>query len=170
MDASTWDIREHNIQTQASNGVYLTKALFREFSKENGPYTMYPSTRTLDGKDFISVYEVYMSSVNEYEAAMRIVGSMDHWRKLCDIDWFYNGYIVNGIRHTSGLKHWREDHAMKREAEALKALYKAKDNGNVQAAKYLHEMTQKKPSPRKEEKKEVNPLDNEVRALLRAVK
>lgn len=164
------DVREQpQVRLLADNGIQLTKGLFREWGKDCGPYTMYPRNRFIDGKEFISAYLVYMDSVNEYEAAMRLVGDMNHWRKLTEVDWFRNG-VHNGTQFiTPGLLSWREDHRMKREAKALKALQAAQDNGSVPAAKYLHELSskvvngKKKPSQSEEEVKEIKNLLKRVK-------
>ena len=152
------------------NGIKLTKGLFREHGVGCGPYTMYPDDKEVDGETFKSVYKIYMNSVNEYDAAMKIVGSMDHWRKLCDCTWFVNGIYHKGQQITSGLKHWREDKAMKDEAEMLMHLRTSAQGGNVQAARYLHEYTQKTSSGRQKKEKHVNPNDQAVKERLQIVK
>lgn len=168
---STWDVRNENVTLVGANGIKLTKGLFREFGADCGPYTMYNKNKTIDGTTLISAYQVYMDSVNEYEAAMRLVGDMEHWRKLCETEWFLNGIFQGQIQITNGLRHWREDHSMKREAEALRALEAARDDGNVQAAKYLHEMVAKVSKERKKpEVKEVSKEDSLIKAALKRVK
>lgn len=156
--------------TVGNNGIKLTKGLFREWGPGTASYTMYPEPRELDNKIYPSAYQIYMDSVNEYDAAMKLVGSMDHWNKLCDCTWFMNGITQNGNLICRGLKHWREDRELKREAEALRALEVARDNGNVQAARYLHEMSYKVASGKKNQKKEVTSEDKEVKEMLKRVK
>jgi hypothetical protein len=167
-----WDVRTTSTELTGANGIYLTKGLFREFGKESGPYTLSSQNKVLDGKEYISIYQVYMDSVNEYEAAMRIVGNMQHWRKLCTLDWFMNGLVnSSGVPITTGLAQWREDHQMQSEAVTLGALQDAMRNGNVQAAKYLHEITRKLTSPRKAKETPVTSAEDvKVRNLLKRVK
>lgn len=165
-----WDIRQTDIKLTSDNNIFKTRALFRDYGSEYGPYTMSGKNRVINDVEYISAYQVFMDSVNEYEAAMRIVGDMNHWRKLIESDWFMNGDPSNGIY--SGLKHWREDHAMKRESESLRQLTAAAESGNVQAAKYLNEMTGKKLSSRKKDKapKTENKQDKLILERLRRVK
>lgn len=168
-----WDVRETDTQLLGENGIYFTQSLFREFGADCGPYTMGPRDKVINGEKIISAYKIYMDSVNEYEAAMRIVGDMHHWRKLCELDWFLHGVPkAKDKRITSGLLQWREDHAMKREAEQLQLLTAAAQTGNVQAAKYLNEYTGKKLSSKSkiQETKKSSPEDAKVLQLLKAVK
>ena len=166
----SWDVRETDTCLRGDNGIYLTQGLFREFGSDCGPYTMHAESKEINGKLYISAYEIYMDSVNEYEAAMRLFGSMDHWRKLTNIDWFMNGVEIGGRRITSGLKHWREDHQMKREAEALGALRVASRSGNVQASRYLHELSSKKPTSRKSKSEAVSEEDLLIKDRLKSLR
>ena len=94
-----------------SRGQRRTASLFAETTRdENLPpvYTMKDYVK--EGSGLISAYEIYMNSVDEYDAAMRLVGSMNHWRKLCSVKWFMEGDIERGF---TGLNQWREDLALR---------------------------------------------------------
>ena len=61
-------------------GLMRTETLFYEMS-DNARREKYPPIYTMredHNHGCISAYEVYMSSVDEYDAAMRLVGSMRH--------------------------------------------------------------------------------------------
>jgi len=131
---------------------FLTRALFVEFTSSSDfepIYTMKSHTVVKDGKEYPSAYQVYMNSVDEYDAAMKLVGSMAHWKTLTECEWFMRGGAP-GI--PLGLESWRD--AMKqRDASAAKeALLAAQADGNVAASKYLHEQSTKIKSPVKKKK------------------
>jgi hypothetical protein len=85
-----------------------------------------------------SAYEIYMDSANEYEAAMKLVGSMRHWRRLCGLKWFMEG---DDEKAFDGVKQWREDKALKDQAEQIKLLREQAEGGSVTAQKILLEAT-----------------------------
>lgn len=122
----------------------LTQNLFAEFNKK-APYTLKHESY----KDYQSVYEIYMSSTDEYEAAMTIVGNMVHWEKLCGLDWFMKGIPDKNIR---GLQDWREDMKKRDASTAKKQLQIQAELGNVAAARFLYESTTKGGKGRPEKK------------------
>lgn len=109
-----------------------------EIAKRYPPvYTMRESER--DGCP--SAYQIFMNSDNEFDAAMKIVGCMRHWRRLCGLKWFMEGSEEKAF---DGLKQWREDKAAKDELEAIKLLKEQAENGNVTAQKILFERNKSK--------------------------
>jgi len=128
-----------NSPLKTGNG-YPTRALFIDHlsSSEFEPlYTMQPHEVQKGGKTYPSAYQVYMHSVDEYDAAMKLVGNMTHWRKLMGCDWFMKGGIAN---IASGLEDWRKDMQERDKSAAKKTLIEAQADGNVTAARYLHEL------------------------------
>lgn len=121
-------------------GHYLLKPLFYEQStpemrKSFTPlYTFKEHDHVgQEGNVYKSIYQIYMGCQDEYEAAIKIVGSLYHWDKLCDCTWFMNGF------HTyMGLKDWREHKRRERESLALTQLIAQAEEGNVTAIRYLH--------------------------------
>lgn len=115
---------------------YRTESLFLEMiqstvvDKYDPLYTLRPGSR----KGLPSAYDIYMDSDSEYEAAIRIVGEMKHWRRLCKLKWFMEG-SPDGL--WDGLKQWRLDKAEKDQNEAIKLLKEQAQNGNVTAQKTL---------------------------------
>jgi hypothetical protein len=78
------------------------------------------------------MYQIYMECVDEYEAAMRLVGTMFHWEKLCAASWFMDGDEDKGTR---GLKAWREDMRRRDESKARALLLKKAEEGDTSAAR-----------------------------------
>lgn len=132
------------MKLKASNGRRLTQELFYEFNNPDAPYTLRNEDHTAkSGKTYTSVYQIYMNSADEFDAAMKIVGSMDHWRLLTESnDWFMNGKDMGGYK-LDGLKQWREDMRMRDESLAKSQLLDEAQSGNVTAMKYLHEQSTK---------------------------
>ena len=117
-----------------------TKGLFVEIctgGRVKPLYTLKSRTFEKNGIVYPSAYLIYMNSVDEYDAAMKLVGSLDHWRTLCACEWFMHGGLVG--TSFDGLIRWREDMEARDRSEAKKALIMAQAEGNVAAARYLHE-------------------------------
>ena len=89
---------------RSTNNIMKTEGLFIEYaSKINSTahrynaepvYTLRDSDRT----DYPSMYLIYMDSATEYEAAIRLLGSWRHWKKLCQSPIF-----------TPYLEEWQEE-------------------------------------------------------------
>ena len=126
-------------QFKDSRGAHKTESLFIETisPKSAEKYTPVYSLRDYDNKDFPSAYNIFMECTDEYEAALKLVGSMSHWRKLCRLKWFMEGIE---IAQFEGLKVWRED-MLARDASTSKAiLIEETEEGNVTAAKALYSL------------------------------
>ncbi len=115
----------------------LTAALFAERSKvwesvnkereeESGTGPIYTLGEIeIDGLP--SAYQIYMNSVDEYEAAMKLVGSLFHWQELCKTKWFMEA-----------VTQWREHMALRDFSIAKKVVMKeAKGNDGASARKLL---------------------------------
>ena len=143
-------------ELKASNGIQKTQGLFYEFQNKDAMYSLREQDFTSQaGKEYKSVYQVYMDSVDEYEAAMTIVQSLGHWRKLCKLDWFMSGKVMGYGDNTyqlSGLTQWREDMRARDESASKKQLVVEAGNGNTTAMKYLNEIARKKAVGRPEKK------------------
>lgn len=107
-----------------------------------------------------SAKKIYMSSVDEYSAAIKIVGSIEHWNRLLNCDWFINGshsYDADRFGHVfkayyKGLNSWREEHQDAQKSRALEMLYEQARQGSVPAIKAL--MAGQAPSTRGRPSKE----------------
>lgn len=129
-------------QMKDVRGAHKTESLFIETispaSAES--YTAIFSLRDYDNKGYPSAYNIYMECADEREAALRLVGSMIHWRKLCQLNWFMNGRDMTGFE---GLHQWREDMSARDVSIAKVALLERCEDGEVSAARALYDMTVK---------------------------
>lgn len=109
------------------NMIY-TMGLFHEFKQQckTTPINPIYNLKKYDWKGTLSMYLIYLDCSSEYEAAIKLLGDWDHWRRLCSCNWF-KPYIES----------WREE-VIIREAALGKAVIINKANeGNLSAAKEL---------------------------------
>jgi hypothetical protein len=146
------------------SGRYRTQSLFWEL-RHGGDTIKYPPVFTLKDEDikrddniYKSMKQLYMSYDHipgyEYEFAMDVLGSWDHWNKLAND-------TIPDIKNM--IQGWRDELDIRLKAHGLKALIHAsRDNDakGVQASKYLVEKgyIQKRGRPSKEE------MDRELKA------
>jgi len=123
-----------------TNKRYRTASLFEEMiqpeTRKHGYDPLY-SLREYEHNDKPSAYQIYMHCVDEAEAALKLVGSYAHWRKLCALKWFIAGSIERGFE---GLAQWRKDMAERDKTTAKRSLLLQVAEGNVTAARSLHKM------------------------------
>lgn len=81
---------------------------------------------TKDHNGTLSMYQIYMQCSTEYEAALVLLGSLQHWRKLCECKWF--------VPHIAA---WREDMALRDQAIGRAAMLDGAAKGNYAAGKAL---------------------------------
>jgi len=129
---------------KAENGIQLTQGLFYEFNNLEAPFTLrsvdYTSKR---GNTYTSVAKIFIESVDEYEAAITILGSWEHWEKLCNLSWFTEGYTTSTGMVYGGLNNWRNQMKLRDESLAKSQLIDQVKTGNVAASRYLHEISTK---------------------------
>lgn len=116
-------------------GRYRTN-IFYEFNKSR--HDDYPPLYTMredKWKGLPSAYRIFMESESEYEAAMKLVGSWNHWQRLLKCKPFVEGTD----EQWSGLNTWREEKEIKERAMALTQLKASALDGNVTAQKMLYE-------------------------------
>ena len=116
-----------------SRGARRTASLFAETTRDN---TKTPVLTLMDYEKngLPSAYLLYMESETEFDAAMKIVGSMPHWRKLCAAPWFMKGDLD---RNFTGLEQWRKDMAMRDANAAMKVLRSKVSDGDARASQFL---------------------------------
>lgn len=112
--------------------------IFKEFNitrhDEMPPlYTM----REESYKGLPSAYLIYMTSDSEYEAAIKLVGSWNHWLRLLKCKPFMEG--PENAYNWTGLEEWRREKEIKEKATAYNQLKESAAAGNVQAQKLLYE-------------------------------
>jgi len=109
-----------------------TKALFYEYRyqttvDDKAPYTLkYQDFVDPTGHRYKSMYQIYMNCDSEYEAAIKILGSFPHWKKLKRCSWFHDH-----------IERWEEERNIRDEAIARSILVKLAETGNVTAARTL---------------------------------
>lgn len=114
----------------------LTQALFQEWEYVStvrdvqSPFTMLSYHKPEKG--YLSLYLLYMEYDSEYEAAIGILGSWQHWEKLCKCKWF------KPLRDR-----WEEERKTADAAIAKKTLLEEARAGNVAAAKAVLAMHRK---------------------------
>lgn len=116
-----------------ARGARRTASLFIETTQDSNRDPIF-TMRDHSVKGMICVYDVWMNSVDEGDAAMKLVGSMSHWRKLLRCDWFMHG---NAELSFEGLLQWRQD-MLTRDMTRAKGIYEdlmRKDD--LQAAKAM---------------------------------
>lgn len=118
-----------------SRGHRRTASLFYEVSQDQNNPPLY-TLKDHAFKGLPSVYELYMGAADEYEAAIQIVGSMAHWRKLEKCKWFMDGDVTRGVY--MGLRQWRQDMDARDASRARRTLMTKLAEEDLQAAKYLH--------------------------------
>lgn len=107
--------------------VGTTQALFYEYRHQTttgiqAPYTL----KERDWKGSKSMYKIYMEHETEYEAAIALLGSWQHWKKLSKVAWFQ-----------AYKQAWDEEREIRQKAVARNTLLKQAKEGNVTAAKAL---------------------------------
>lgn len=130
---------------KSASGKFLTKALFWETSSPTTRKT-YPPLYTLkendheapDGNTYPSAYKIYIESIDEFDAAQKLLGSTLHWEALCRCTWFMDGYHRGEIKLTMGLKDWRNHKDMADKSAAKQQLLQAAAEGNVSAQRLLY--------------------------------
>jgi hypothetical protein len=93
-----------------AQGRFRTQSLFVETPHDSYPayYTLKKYDVTKNGKTYLSLYQKYMEIADptEYQVALRLFGSWDHWQALTKAKWFNN--------HLIG---WRDELKVKMESD-----------------------------------------------------
>jgi hypothetical protein len=127
---------------KSSTGVAFTQALFYEWNNPDAIYTMRDSGLSAvyvarSGKEYQSLPYIFRNSNSEYDCAIAMLGSWEHWRKLCGLEWFMTGAIMN--TQLSGLNDWRAEKDLAEESLAKKVLLDAIAEGDVNSAWKLYD-------------------------------
>ncbi len=125
-----------NVELLDVRGAKRTSSLFVDTIVKSSAKTMIPVYTMSDVAkgNYPSAYQIYMNSNDEYDAAMKMVGSMRHWRKLCLLDWF-----LKGTDRFDGLESWRLD-MLARDASAAKKTLLS-EVGEISAARKLFDVS-----------------------------
>ena len=131
------DPRKDRSLLKDSMGRYRTN-IFHEFNKTR--HEEYPPLYTMredSHSGLPSAYQIYMASDSEYEAAMKLVGSWNHWNRLLKSRPFMEGPEEGAT--WVGLTEWRKEKQIKDKATAYNQLKISAAGGNVPAQKLLFE-------------------------------
>ena len=114
-------------------GRFRTQSLFWEMRNPKFPPVF--TTKRYDHEGCISMYQKYMDIADptEYEVAIRLLGSWDHWKALCSSKWFVE--LVS---------EWREELTIRMDSERYWEMKNAADKHagtptGIQATKWLSE-------------------------------
>jgi len=130
------DITSDKTDLRDVRGHWRTKSMFIDHKPDTSLNETFYTLREYEREGYPSAYIIYMTSVDEADAAMKLVGNMSHWEKICKAKWFMEGYSPVGHR---GLESWRRDMAARDETSAKRSLIQEAEMGNVTAAKALHQ-------------------------------
>ena len=142
IDYRSYHCEEQQVRSPVNNR-RRTKALFDEMIPWSSK-KKYPAVYTLQEQDKWDPYwevwlpsakQIYLHSSDEYDAAKRLVVSVEHWNLLITLDWFINGNPKDPT--WTSLQQWREEHRIAKESETLAALQAKANEGNVAAMKIL---------------------------------
>jgi hypothetical protein len=129
---TTFKCEVDQTKLRSVQGVMKTEGLFWEkcckldaLANRNPTDPVY-TLKDYDHNGYPSMYIIYMDSATEYEAALRLLGSWRHWKKLCKSLFFKT--LVD---------EWREERQLREEALAKTALLESIVEGNVSAAKTI---------------------------------
>ena len=120
----------------AVNGVFGIRQMFIELSRLD-KREMYPPVFTLkpfEHKGLPSAYQVYMESVDEYDAATKLVPNMKIWDSLLASSWFVDGDPQHSFE---GIAVWREHMKLRDASLAKAALFNKIKDGDVTASKAI---------------------------------
>ena len=79
--------------------------------------------------DLPSAHYIYMNSVNEYDAAMKLVPTWAYWKQL----------LKGSIKVRRQVEDWREEKMLRDQAKAKNLLWEQAEKGNFQAQRVLYE-------------------------------
>jgi hypothetical protein len=146
-------------------GVQRTESLFHETIQPpiRKKYDPVYSLRDYDHKGYPSAYQIYMNSIDEHEAALKLVGSLSHWRKLTSLKWFLEGRPECQFE---GLIQWREDMKARDASSAKQVLQEQVKEKNITAARALLAESKTKTATAAKAKSSAAPADSNVADFL----
>lgn len=121
-----------------AQGRFRTQSLFWESRHPD-----YPPVFTLkkyEHEGCVSMYQKYMEIADptEYQVAIRLLGSWDHWCKLKDRPWFKDE-----------LEGWREELRIRLDSERYYEAKTKAEDGDLQATKWLATTYGEKAKPKR---------------------
>jgi len=135
-------------------GHYLTQGLFKElYMNDDAPFTL----REDDREGYIAIKPHFVNAATEYDAALTILGSWEHWTRLKKTKWFAPYFDA-----------WEAERNLREETEAKKILIEEAENGNITAAKAIYDngKASKRGRPSKAEKSKNLTKEQEIDEFL----
>ena len=135
-------LKEMQPLMRSTNNRYLVRSLFYETIADHVAergisrplFTTKDRNVEKDGTTYYSLKNIYMSYDHvpgyEYQFAMDVFGSWDHWQLLCN----------SSDKVSEHIKSWRDELTIKLQAKALESLYKTalfEGSKGTPAARYL---------------------------------
>ena len=113
----------------SSNNIMRTQALFLEYKfirTDKGINDSVYNLKDYDWNGTLSMQNIYVACASEYDAAMTLVGSWNHWLKLKRCNWL-----------KPYLEAWEAQRKLREETDSKLQLLEAAEDGNVTAAKTI---------------------------------
>lgn len=106
-----------------------TGGLFWE-KRHSSPCKPLYNLKEYDDKEngVLSMYQIYMQCPTEYDAALVLLGSVNHWNTLCECDWF-----------KEHIARWRYEMSVRNTAIGEAVIYQNAVKGDTRSAKLLLE-------------------------------
>lgn len=127
-----------------NKGAWRTKSLFVEWlgvedqEKWDAPFTLKENDTERRGRKYKSLYQLFISSVDEYDFAVKHLGGYAHLEQLKKAKWFCEGH-----RTHRGYNAWLDELGYRDESLAKRAVIAAVNDGDTAAAKKLWDMSKK---------------------------
>ena len=108
------------------HGIFREIPMSGQWIKEEPKEPVY----TIDTKDtdLPSAHQIYMNSMNEYDAAVKLTPSWEYWQGM-----------LKSVTIKRMIENWREEKMLKDQAAAREMLWEQAKKGNVSAMKVLYE-------------------------------
>ena len=76
-----------------------------------------------------SAHKIYMNSMTEYDAAMKLFGSFKYWKEM----------LKGSIKIRALIEEWREEKMLRDQDKARRILWEEAEKGNIGAARVIYE-------------------------------
>lgn len=155
-----WLDNSEQMTSLASGKGMFHKSLIHEIRILMGHYERYRgkpiffTMRDYEYKGFVSLKQIYMNSVDEYDCAMKAFNSWDNWVYLLKDQYFMNG-PGKTKNNWAGIAQWREEKRLSDQSMAKRTVIDLAARGNFAAAKMLYDNTIEKVGPGRPTKEKV---------------
>lgn len=125
-----------------TDSLFVERIAKRHYDRGLTPkFTLFEKDKVVNGKTIPSMYRLFMECVDEYDAAIKLLGSWAHWEKLRKVKWFSQSWVKCPAHR--GADAWIVDMQKRDMSAAKKVLLEAVENGDTTAAKKLADMVSK---------------------------